>query len=226
MNKITAVIAAMAAVTTMVACSSAPKTELEKATANQAGQERVISRIDDLTSRPEWLQEQTPFRIENGKVYTLGMTSIPDGHNLSAAYRISENNGKALISHAISQKLDFVFQQADEGTSLGASQAQFIGAEASKLTTNSLRLSKRYWEKVAVVQNEQVSIQYRVFTLSEMPEQDFKVAVTDAIRKNQGKGISEKFAEKVDRHWDSFVGADVDKVKPEHREPSSKQDAE
>lgn len=208
-----------------VGCSSAPKTELEKATANQVGQEKIVSRIDDLTSRPSWLKEEMPFIISGNKVYSLGMTVIPADHNLSAAYRIAENNSKASISSAIESRLDFVFQNAEESTTMGTSQARYIGAEASKLTTNSLRLSKRYWEKLATVQeNNQVSLQYRVFVLTEMPEQDFKVAITDAIRRSQGKqGLSAEFAKKVDQHWDSFVNATPkqDERKPTAATPDS-----
>lgn len=225
MSQVNTIILAVAMASAMTACSTTPKTELEKSISNQSGQERVISRIDEMDSRPKWLQEQTPFRFEDGKVYSIGITSIPADGNLSAAYRIAENNGKSSISHAIEQRLSFVFQNAEEGTTLGASQAQFLGAEASKLTTNSLRLAKRYWEKVAAVQNEQVSVQYRVFVLVEMDEPAFKAAITDAIRKNQGKqGISAEFAKKVDQHWDSFVG--TDKANPEPRTPSSGNDTE
>lgn len=193
--------------TLIQACSSSPKTGLDKVVADNIGQEKVISRIDDLSSRPAWLQEQTPFRIEGGKVLSMGSTVIPADHNLSAAYRIAENNSKALISHSIEQRLEYVFQQADEGTSMGSNQAQFIGAEASKLTTNSLRPSKRYWERVATVgQDGQATVQYRVFALTEMPEEDFKKAILDSIRKSQGKqGISAEFAKKVSNHWDAFV---------------------
>ncbi len=188
-------------------CSSYPKIDRG---IERAGQEQVLSRIDGLSSRPDWLKESQPFIVENGNVYSLGMTAIPIDHRMEAAYRIAENNGKAGISSAIEQRLDFVFQNAEEGTAGNATQAQYIGAEASKLTTNSLRLSKRYWEKVSVVQeNGQPLMQYRVFTLVEMPESDFKAALIDAIRKSKGKaGITADFAKKVDQHWDQFVSPD------------------
>lgn len=191
-------------------CSSAPKTELEKAKANQIGEEKIISRMDEMSSRPKWVSEETPFRIEDGLVTSLGLTVIPADHNLQAGYRIAENNAKASIASAIENRLEFIFQNAEEGTAIGANQAQFIGAEASKLTTNSMRLSKRYYEKVAIVgENGQVSVQYRIFVLASMPEKDFKLAITDAIKKSQGKvGISKEFAAKVDQHWNSFVNAD------------------
>ncbi len=200
----------------LVACSSALKTGVES-----AGQETVISRIDGMSSRPDWLKEQEPFVILNNQVYALGQVSIPGDHRVEAAYKISENNGKSLISSAIEQKLEFIFQNAEEGTSMDSTQVRFIGAEASKLTANSIRVSKRYWEKVTIIQeNGQPTVRYKVFSLIQMPESDFKTAIIDAVRKSQGKvGLSADFAKKVDQHWDQFVNADVARVpatKPEN----------
>ena len=79
---------------------------------------------------------------------------------------------------------------------------------AANLTTSTLRLDKRYWEKVATTQdNGQRVTQYKVFVTVKMPEADFKRSVMDAIHKQQGKGgIGEDFAKKVDQHWDRFTG--------------------
>ena len=90
-------------------------------------------------------------------------------------------------------------------------QARFIGAETSKLVSSSLRVSKRYWEKVsAATSTNERTIQFRVFTLVEMPESDFKTAIVNAARKRQGKGgLSADFAKKVDQQWDKFVAADA-----------------
>lgn len=189
----------------IAACSSNSKKISEMQ--GNVGEERVLSRIDELSSRPSWLKESEPFGIEGGRVYSLGMTSFPADGRVEAGYRIAENNGKAAISHAIEQRLDYVFQNSEEGTDVASTQARFIGAEASKLTTSALRPSKRYWEKVAITQESgQVAVSYRVFTLVEMPESDFKSAILDAIRRSKGQaGISSEFAKKVDQHWDQFV---------------------
>lgn len=206
----------------VAACSSTPKTEMEKTVANNIGEERIISRIDEMKSRPDWLKESEPFRVEGGKVLSLGQTTIPASDNLAAAYRIAESNSKAGISHSISQRLDYVFQDAQEGTALDSTQSRYIGATASQLTTTALKTSKRYWEKVAVVQEGgQVTIQYRVFVLSEMDEPQFKTAVLDAIRKAQGKqGVSADFAKRVAQHWDKFVG-NAETPAGEQRQPST-----
>lgn len=169
--------------------------------------DKVISRIDDMSSRPDWVKESEPFRIEKGSVISTGMTTIPASDRVEAAYRIAQNNAKAAIANTIEQKLEFIFQNAEEGTSINSTQARYIGAEASSLVTNSIKPGKNYWEKVASTQDsgERVT-QFKVFTTVTMSEEDFKKAIFDAIKKAQGKGgLSKDFAKKVDAHWDKFV---------------------
>jgi len=49
----------------LVGCSSAVKNP----TKSELEPDRVVSRIDDLSSRPEWLKESEPFRVADGKIY-------------------------------------------------------------------------------------------------------------------------------------------------------------
>lgn len=169
----------------------------------------VISRIDDVSSRPDWLKESEPFRIESGKVLSLGTTTIPADQRVEAAMRVAENNAKSSIAGAIEQKLEFIFQNAEEGAVMGAEQARYIGAEASSLITSSIRINKRYWEKIATTldSGERVT-RFKVFSLVSMPEEDFKKAILAATRKAEGKvGLSKGFSDKVDKHWDQFTSS-------------------
>ena len=188
----------------MAGCSSA-----QSQRNSETEPDKVVARIDNLDERPKYINESEPFRIENGTVVSTGMTTIPTSDRVEAGYRIAQNSAKGLIAGAIESRLEFIFQNAEEGTSLGATQARYIGAEASKLVTNSIRPGKNYWEKVATTTDSGDRItQYRIFSTVHMPETDFKRAVFDAIRAAQGKGgLSKSFAEKVDAHWDQFVGA-------------------
>ena len=184
-------------------CSSAPKI------ANPESQpDTVVSRIDDLTARPDWLKESQPFQIIDGNVISLGQTTIPADDRVEAAYRIAENNGKAAIASAIEQRLEFIFQNAEEGTSIDSTQARYIGSEASKITTSSIRPKNRYWEKVATTNDSgHRTTRYRVFVTVSMPESEFKTAIMAAIHRAEGKGsLSSDFASKVNQHWDQFTG--------------------
>lgn len=189
----------------LAGCSTAVKNP----TKAEIEPDRVVSRIDDLSSRPGWVQESEPFRIEKGVVISTGMTTIPTSDRVEAAYRIAQNNAKSAIAGGIEQKLEFILQNAEEGTSINSTQARYIGAEASSLVTNSIRPGKNYWEKVASTQDSGERItQFKVFSTVTMPEEDFKKAIFDAIRKAQGKGgLSKDFAQKVNEHWDKFTSS-------------------
>lgn len=193
-------------VAALTACTTTPKSP-------ETEPDVVVSRIDDLSSRPGWLKESEPFKISNGQVISLGSTTIPSDHRVEAGYRIAENNAKANIAGAIEQRLEFIFQNAEEGTAMDSTQARYIGAEASKILTSSIRQDKRYYEKVATTQDDGTRVtRYKIFTTVTMPEADFKRAITDAIRKSQGKaGLSAEFAKKVDQHWDKFTSEDAGK---------------
>lgn len=132
-------------VITIAGCSSTPGSVFSKPEPDQ-----VLSRINDMSSRPSWLDEQKPFEIKNANVVCLGQTTIPGDHRVEAAYAIAENNAKGAICSAIESRLDFVLQNAEEGTAIDSTQVRRIGAEACKITTSSIRPGNHYWEKVAM----------------------------------------------------------------------------
>ena len=188
-------------------CSTNPTLQNANFPTDSELEEKVISRIDDLNSRPAWFKESEVFKVVEGNVISLGSAVIPGDHRVDAAVRIAQNNAKAGICSAIEQRLDYVFQNAQEGTALDTNQARFIGAEACKMTTSSIRNSKIYWEKVSSKRDsgERYS-QYKVFANVLMSESDLKAAVIEAINKRAGKGgLSKDFAKKVEQHWDQFT---------------------
>lgn len=167
----------------------------------------VLSRIDNMGSRPDWLRESEPFKIKSNEIISLGSTTIAGDERIDAAYRIAENEAKAAISKGIEQKLSFIFQNAEEGTKVDSSQVSFIGSEISRMTTSSIKLQNRYWEKV-VTYNDIGTPKtiYKVFATVSMPEGEFKQAVLNALKKREGKGgISAEFAAKVDSEWKKLV---------------------
>lgn len=208
----------------IMSCSSSPTVvngiEIKK--------DEVLSRINGASERPDWLDESTPLTIKDGYIYSLGNTTLDADSRVEAGYRIAENNAKALLASSIEQKLDFVFQNAEEGTDLNSRQAKFIGGEFSNLTTNSLTPHKRYWEKVAVSSSSgQRSIQYRVFAAVKMKEADFKTAVLESIKKQQGKnGISKDFAKQVDQSWDRLIGDGLARTPTSDKDKSEKTESE
>lgn len=178
-------------------------------TKNLNFEDKVLSRIDGLSERPDWFKESEAFKIANDKVISLGSTTLPADHRLEAGIRIAQSNAKAGICSAIEQRLEYLFQNAQEDTTMDTAQVRYIGAEACKLTSTSLRNDKIYWEKVLTLKNsgEQVVL-YKVFATATMNESDLKAAILEAMTKKSGKnGLSKNFAESVEQHWDKFSKA-------------------
>lgn len=193
----------IASVIGLSGCSSAPKYAQNKP---ETQPDVVISRIDDMSERPPWLKEAAPFRIENGMVISMGIYTMPSDQRVESGFRIANNNAKAAISSAIEQKLSFILQNAEEGSSFDSSQVRYIGAEASEITSSTMRPMHQYWEKISTTldSGERVT-RYKIFAIVNMPEDEFKKAIYNAMNKGQGKGkISADFKEKVDKHWDEF----------------------
>lgn len=166
--------------------------------------DKVLARIDGLTERPNWFSESEAFVIRNGEVASLGSSTIPGDQRIEAAIRIAENNAKAGLCKVLEQRLEFVFQNAEEGASVDATQARFIGSEACKLTTSSMRPGRIYWEKVATTSERGERLaRYRVFATITMPEAEFKQAILDAARKqSQGPQFTRAFEKTVNAQWD------------------------
>lgn len=186
-----------------VSCSSSAKRDN-----SETQPDVVISRMDSLKERPEWLKESEPFLVKDGQVISLGQTTLPGDARVEAGYRIAQNSAKSAVANAIQQQLQFTFQSAEEGSSIDATQARFIGGEASNLVSSSIRPGKVYWEKIAVTQDDgQRVTRYRIFATITMPESDFKRAIMQAIAKANGHGLSADFSEKVNKEWDKLVQA-------------------
>jgi hypothetical protein len=206
-------------------CSSNQNVQTPNFPTDSELEEKVISRIDDLGSRPSWFKESEVFKVADGNVISLGAAIIPGDHRVDAAIRIAQNNAKSGICSAIEQRLDYVFQNAQEGTAVDTNQARFIGAEACKMTTSSIRNGKTYWEKVASRRDtgERFS-QYKVFATVQMTESDLKLAILEAINKRSGKGgLTKDFAKKVEQHWEQFTIKENTEAAFEENTPASRE---
>lgn len=127
-------------------------------------------------------------------------------NRVEAEYRTAENN-KAGVASAIEVRLEVIFQNAEGGTAIDSTQVRYIGAEASKLPTSSMKIHQRFREEIATTRDDgQRVTQYRVFTQLSMPESDFKLDLINAAQAREGgHGVSAEFAKKVDEHWNAFI---------------------
>ncbi len=168
----------------------------------------VVSRIDNLKKRPNWLREGAPVRQVADRMIFLGSATIPGDHRLEAGLRVAENNARKELASAIRTRVEFIFQNAEEGTGFDASQVRYVSSEASSNAFSTVYPQNRYWEKVATMTDygDRVT-RYRIFSTVSMGQADFRRAVIDAIRAAEGRGgISKEFAEKADQQWERMEG--------------------
>lgn len=186
----------------LAACSSAPKMD----NGQKFEKDQTLSTLND-SSQPNWADESKPFVIQDGEVQSLGIVELKGDQRPEAGMRISENNARANLSKAITNRMEFVFQNAEENTDADSTTAKFIGSEMSSLTSHSIRV-KAHWYKRYMQTQEDGShkIKYRIYSLVTIPETDFKKALSDAVTGavNEHK-ISSSFQEQVNKQYDKFI---------------------
>jgi hypothetical protein len=172
-------------------------------------QDKVISRSDELSSRPAWVKESNTLTVEKDVVYIMGQAKIPaENANISQGYRVAENNAKVSLAGSIEQRLNYAFQNAEEGLDVNQNQIKYVSAEAAKISVSNLKPSNRYWEKVlSVVDGSgKTEMFYTLFARMQIKESDLKKAIDNTMNKN--KGISDEFKKQVDQQWDKIINAE------------------
>lgn len=173
-------------------------------------------------SMPDWAEigETQPFRVDDGKVYSVGITQILGDERPEAAARVATNNAYANISKHVSNKTEFILQNSEENFSHDGSYAKFIGSEVSSITSHEFTNEGVWWKRYATTQSDgSRKVLYKVYSLVTLPESKLKLAVHKAIEGKHERKLSEGFQKQIDRQWSRFV--EGDKVSPETRTPSS-----
>lgn len=187
--KLKQVVIAIGFITIVSGCSSIPG-------------ERVLARADRLSEAPEWASFTKASFVEDNSVKFIGTHELAGDHRISSGCKIAQNKAKGEIASEISQKLNFVFQHAEEGSEIDLEQTKYIGGEASKLTASAIHYEGCYWERVAIQSGfGSYDVRYRIFAKISIPQKD----LLDAIRKASRGQLSESFAKEVANHWDSLV---------------------
>lgn len=162
----------------------------------------VVSRSSNLTESPSWaFIEKTMYKEDGGLVYSLGTATIQGDQNIDAGFRIAEINAKANISKSIDQKMDFIFQHAEEGLEINNSIVRTLSAEASRLTTSGVIISNKYWEKIVTYDSlRNPKMFYKLYVRVSLKESQFENAIEKAIKgENKQVKLSKEFAEKVEK---------------------------
>lgn len=182
-------------------------TTLEQPSPSPA-RERVYTPVGKTPKRPAWIDPKNPFEIKDGEVHTLGQTVTPPGASIEEGYIIASNSAKEALCKATEYRLDFIFQDSEEGSTVDHKQIKEITMDVCTGVAAITKPGKRYWEKVmTTASNGDRVIVYRVFVTDMIPEKKFKSLVARSIKKQEGKGKIPKDYAKVFRRkrWAAFV---------------------
>jgi hypothetical protein len=200
------------------ACSSTPSVKGFQA-------DETLSTLNDR-SQPSWADESVPFGVRDGKAFSVGVATLRGSDRPEAGFRIAENNARANFAKTIENRMEFIFQSAEENAGIDSNQAHYIGSEVSRLTSHAMKVEGQYWKRFAQSDEDGTRrIYYKVYSLVTMPEDRLKKAVDDAIAgRVPEKKLSQGFQAKVDQQWDRFVeGKTSEKVAD--RSPTSSSNA-
>lgn len=167
--------------------------------------DKVISRSDELSSRPAWVQDDNPVVIKNDDMFITSMATVrSDRANISQGYRIAENQAKTDLSNAIKTDIKTNFVDAQEGVEGDQFRTEFLSIEKSEISFSGLMPSNRYWEKVLVTNaNGDKEMEYRFFARMKIKEADFKKQMKNFL--NGNKGLSPEFNRRVTETVNEFT---------------------
>lgn len=158
---------------------------------------------------PAWAEtgEIEPFKIKEGKLYSVGNVYIRGDEIPSSGARLSSNIARSQISKAVENKMEFIFQAGIENFSYDSQVAKYIGSEVSSITTSQMRDEGTWWKRVAQSDEDgSRKIRYVIYSLVTMPEKEFQSAVFKAANKAVAeRKVSPDFQKQLANQWDRFV---------------------
>jgi hypothetical protein len=100
--------------------------------------DQVLTTMDD-SERPAWATLATTVSAKNGRVYSVGYTEGMASNRVSALMRVSDNNARFEISREITNQMNFIYQNLEEGVEEGGQLSRFYGTEVSKYMAHGIR---------------------------------------------------------------------------------------
>lgn len=170
--------------------------------------DEVVAQMED-NERPAWATLSKTMSIKNGKIFVVGYTEGRASNRISSLLRVADNNARFEISREITNQMNYIYQNLEEGLEDDAGLSRFYGTEVSRFLANGIRQEHRYWEKVRIFDDEgQPVIKLRVYSQISMKKSDLKKAIRRAINeksqldKSVKQRIDDHMAQEVDRMQD------------------------
>lgn len=168
--------------------------------------DEVVATMED-SDRPKWATLSSTLTAKKGKIYVVGYTEGLASNRISSLVRVADNNARFEIAREITNQMNYIYQNLEEGLSDDGGMSRFYGTEVSRFLANGIRQEKRYWEKVRTYDEDgQPVIKIRVYSQISMKKIELKKAVRRAIAENNQ--LNKAIKDRIDDH----MVAEVDKM--------------
>ncbi len=166
--------------------------------------ERVLVRMDDVSSRPEWATLSKTTFPKEGKIMVVGYAEVPADARISAAVKLADNNARFEVSRMITNDMGFIFQNLKEGVLDGGDLSRFYGMEISKTLASDTVTEKRYWEKVETFDSYGEKVyKLRLYSLISIKSSTLRRAIAKANAKQND--ITPELKKEITDHLQSEI---------------------
>ncbi len=178
-----------------------------QASKSQTPKERLISRMDNLTQRPAWVQELKPLSIQKNKIIALGTSALNDEHRVDISYRIAERNGKHFFQSSLEKELSSIFKNLVKPSAVELKHFADFQMDFLRSVMDEVRPVLTYWEKVEVTKAQEASTNQNKFFVSlEMSKDLFIKKLDQNLAKFQKKKyLSKSAAKQIKSHWLNYL---------------------
>jgi hypothetical protein len=160
----------------------------------------VIQRADYLKEKPEWASLSNLVAEDKQNTYFLGYVELDSDVSKSAALSMADNKAYAMPMESM---VEAYFQQnkiaEDLRKNSAVSELLMSSARSSRPAMPGLRVSKRYWEVVQVKTEKGNSEQLHVYSLAEIPNQEFEKAKKDVLANLNGNSELKKNLDEISK---------------------------
>lgn len=160
--------------------------------------------------RPAWVRAGVTFGSEDGRVFALGKTTTMPGVKTDEGYIIASNHAREVACKAIEHRIDFIFQNSEEGSTVEPKQLKEFTMELCTWFSTQSERAKRYWEKVLTTASNGDRVQvYHIFVTEAVSEDSFRKKVIKLIKSAEGKnGVEKGSAKSVQSRWQQFIAGE------------------
>lgn len=179
-------------------CASAPP-------ATTYRPDRVVGRMDEVGSRPEWATESVNVITQGEKIRFIGVAEVPGDSRIQAAFKMSDSSARGVVANKVETSVTKIVENSEAGLSMEDQNLRSLIKEVSRVSLKNIDIKNRYWEKVVRTSSDGgESMIMKVFSMIEISESDMKKMLISANRGSNASStdIRNKVENLIRDQWD------------------------